>query len=241
MKKFIDKDTHDYILQILNANGINKAIIETAKNMDVDLVQMFYEKIVNVKDNKKLEINKDVIVKCLLGVYGNFIATSYYKSLGYNVINELPIKNEVGKEITKADIAFKLPDGAYELCEVKTTPYIIDNIRNFPSDKEEKYNDKFYYDMDNDIIKYKEIGKKLINQVKKLKTSTNNVTIIIFKECFIDDLIKDELNKLGVKVQIILPDINELKENIESIVLNVVRTLKEEKTNIIFYNFKNAA
>lgn len=241
MKKFIDKDTHNYILEVLNENGINDEIIKLASHMDIDLVHIFYDKIIGVKDLNKLNINKDIIVKMFLGIYGNFIASSYYKALGFDVKNEDPICDEEGNEITRADISFVDSFGNLHLCEVKTTPQIIDNIRNYQQEDEQMYNDKYYYDMDNDIIKYKEIGKKLINQSKKLKTASNNVNVVIFSGCFMDDIIKDKLTNLGVNVKVIGIDVNELKRNVEYIVENISNKLNEPKKNIYFYGLKNAS
>ena len=67
-KTFTDKDTYNLILNTLNNNGINKAIIKQAKMMNVDLVRIFYEKIFIENIKSKLFDNKDVIVKTLLGI-----------------------------------------------------------------------------------------------------------------------------------------------------------------------------
>jgi hypothetical protein len=226
-KTFTDKDTYNLILNTLNNNGINKAIIKQAKMMNVDLVRIFYEKIFIENIKSKLFDNKDVIVKTLLGIYGNYVATEYYKALGYDVFNEYGVYKDANFS-TRADIAFYDADGNLNLCEVKAAHQIIDNIRNYNSDNEEKYNGKYYYDMDNDIIKYKEIAAKLIAQVKKLKASSDFVTVVIFAGCFMDDIVKDKLNKLGVKIFTISVNINELETQIKEIVSNVVTELKND-------------
>ena len=179
MKKTISDNTYNSILSTLNRYSINSDVIAMAKKMDNDLPKLFYDKIISSTDKKELEFNKDVIVKTLLGVYGNYLATLYYKNLGYEVENEYPVYDKDNMLLTKADLAFTDEEGNQNLCEVKLASQIIDNIRNYKSEDEELYNGKVYYDMDDDIIKYKKIGDKLITQVKKLKNSGKNITVII--------------------------------------------------------------
>lgn len=242
MKKFIDNDTHDYILKVLEENGLNKQLLDSANKMDIDFVHIFNDKIIGVKNKRELEINKDVIVKMLLGVYGNFIASLYYKAVGYKIENEYPVLDDEKNEITRADISFKDHNGKLNLCEVKTTPQIIDNIRNYQDDEEELYNGKYYYDMDNDIIKYKEIGKKLINQVKKLKTVSDDVSVVVFKGCFMDDIIKDKLKELGVEVKVLGVSIHNLKKLVEEIVEDISNEfIRDLKPKLFKYELKNAS
>lgn len=241
MKKYVDKSSHNFILKVLKENGISSQILDAAQKMDIDFVHIFYDKIKQVSNKKELLVNKDIIVKMLLGVYGNYIATSYFKALGYEVENEFPVLDEEGNETTRADIAYKDEQGNLYLLEVKTTPQIIDNIRNYQDENEELYNDKYYYDMDNDIIKYKEIGKKLINQSKKLKNATHNVSVVVFNGCFMDDIIKDKLEDLGVDVKVIGLNINELKQNIEITVEGIISDIRKEERKIIFYDYDNVS
>jgi hypothetical protein len=124
--------------------------------------------------------------------------------------------------ITKADIAFYDRDNKLNLCEVKLASQIIDNIRNYRSDKEELYNGKVYYDMDDDIIKYKRIGDKLLTQSKKLKQSGHIVNVVIFSGCYMDDIIKDNLEKeIGVNIKLINMDFNIFEEQLKMIVENI--------------------
>ena len=133
-------------------------------------------------------------------------------------------------------------NGKLNLCEVKTTPQIIDNIRNYQDDEEELYNGKYYYDMDNDIIKYKEIGKKLINQVKKLKTVSDDVSVVVFKGCFMDDIIKDKLKELGVEVKVLGVSIHNLKKQVEEIVEAISNEfIRDLKPKLFKYELKNAS
>ena len=217
------------ILKILHDNGISDKLIFEAKKMDVDLIGLFYEKILLENNPKKIQDNVEVITKSLLGIYGNYVATSYFEALGYEVENEYPVYDENKKLLTKADLAFVDNNGVVNLCEVKTTSQIIDNIRNYKDDEEKKYNGKYYYDMDSDIIKYKEIGVKLIKQVTKLKKSGKKVLVVIFNGCFMDDIIKDKLSELGANVFIMAPNVKDLEEQLRIMVTNVCNILKNTK------------
>lgn len=229
-KSFTDKDTYDFILDTLKQNGISKEIIDLANRMDINLPRMFYEKILCVTETKELSNNTDVIVKTLLGVYGNYITACYYKSLGYDVKNEYRVYDN-GDLITRADVAFNTSDGKLNLIEVKTTPQIIDNIRNYNSNNEDKYNGKYYYDKDNDIIKYKEIGNKLIKQASKLLKTKANVTVVIFDGCFMDDIIRDKILKKGVSIFKLGVNINDLEEQIYDMVYEIIDVLKSKKVS----------
>ena len=177
--------------------------------MDLNIEKMFFDKIINNYSPKALE----EMTKNLLGVYGNYIATLYYKKIYKDVENEVPIKDDNGKEITKVDISFTDNFGKKTYVEVKATKQIIDNIRNYV-DSEEDLN-KCYSDKDKEIIKYKMIGKKLITQVKKLSETKSNVIVAIFDGCYIDNIIKRELRDLNVSINIINMNINDLEEEIK--------------------------
>ena len=110
-----------------------------------------------------------------------------------------PVIDEEGKVVTKADLAFLDKDGNHNYCEVKMAPQIIDNIRNYYED--EKLENGNYEDKDNEIIKYKNIGKKLINQVCKLKKTNKKVIVVVPEDCIIDNVIKNELLKQDVEIK----------------------------------------
>lgn len=212
------------LINIFNDNGITFPIFNHAKMMDFNLIKLFNDKIFNNYNEKSLE----VVTKNLLGVYGNYIASNYFKVLGYNVENEKDIKDKNNIVLTKADISFIDKEGNLNLCEVKTTPQIIDNIRNYV-DKDEQITGT-YTDKDEEIVKYKNIGKKLIKQVNKLKTSNNKVNVVVFKGCFIDDIIKEKLASENVNLITINVDINELENNIRKMVISI----KNDYQNILF-------
>lgn len=71
------------IIKILNEFGIKKPILEEASKMDINVPMLFYDKIIN---NPSAE-NIDNVTKNLLGVYGNYLATHYFKMQGYDVEN----------------------------------------------------------------------------------------------------------------------------------------------------------
>lgn len=225
-KSFTDKSTYNLIISTLKKYGINDDILKLAERMDINLVRLFYEKILCVNEKNELYKNIQSLTKTLLGVYGNYIVTCYYKALGYDVKNEYPVYDSKGELLTRADISFIDNSGRLNLCEVKATTQIIDNIRNYNSSNEEKYNGKYFYDMDSDIIKYKEIGTKLIKQVSKLKKASSIVIVCVFDGCFMDDIIKDKLKKLGVTVVKMASNIEDLEAFIEECVLSFCEDLK---------------
>lgn len=156
-------DTNEKLKEFLIDCGINSHIFYHASKMDISIIRLFKEKIINNYSLKTL----DEVTKNLLGVYGNFIATSYCKHLYKDVKNEVAIKDKMGKVITKADISYVDNDGMLNYCEVKAAHQIIANKRNYIDD--ERYKEVFYEDKVEEIIKYKNIGRKLLTQVKKIK------------------------------------------------------------------------
>ena len=84
--------------------------------------------------------------------------------------------------------------------------------------------------MDKDILKYKEIGSKLIKQVSKLIKTGKNVTVVIFDGCFMDDIIKDKLNKMGANIFKLAVNINDLEDQIYDMVFKVTEGLKSDDT-----------
>lgn len=87
------------IIKILNEFGITKPILEEASKMDINVPMLFYDKIIN---NPSAE-NIDNVTKNLLGVYGNYLATHYFKMQGYDVENEVGVYDN-GNLLTRADI-----------------------------------------------------------------------------------------------------------------------------------------
>ena len=224
-------DTNEKLKEFLIRFGINDQIFYHASKMDVSIIRLFKEKIINNYNLKTL----DEVTKNLLGVYGNFIATCYCRALYNDVKNEVPIKDKMGKVITKADISYIDNNDKLNYCEVKAAHQIIDNIRNYVD--EDNVKEGFYEDKDQEILKYKNIGKKLINQVKKLSSTKERVNVIIFKGCYVDDVIKRKLSDFNANILTIMVDINELETEIMRKIMyikqflnkNVIVSIDDEK------------
>lgn len=210
------------IIKILNEFGITKPILEEASKMDINVPMLFYDKIIN---NPSAE-NIDNVTKNLLGVYGNYLATNYFKMKGYDVLNEVGVYDN-GNLLTRADISFIDSNVIKNYCEVKAAFQIIDNIRNYKDNSLEKTG--YYKDLDAEIIKYKKIGEKLIKQVKKLSKDGSLVNVIIFDGCYMDEIIKQELKELSANIITLNVNIYDLEENIKK---NVLRILSYFSKNV---------
>lgn len=232
MKKEIVTNENE-IIKILNEFGITKPILEEASKMDINVPMLFYDKIIN---NPSAE-NIDNVTKNLLGVYGNYLATHYFKMQGYDVENEVGVYDN-GNLLTRADISFIDSNGIRNYYEVKAAYQIIDNIRNYKDNSLEKTG--YYKNLDAEIIKYKKIGEKLIKQVKKLSKDGSLVNVIIFDGCYMDEIIKQELKKLGANIITLNVNIYDLEENIKKNVLRILSYFsKNVTTNIDCKGKKN--
>lgn len=204
MKKYLDYDSYGYILNKLVVSGITLPVIKLARKMDFDLIKLFNDKIINSSEEKKEE-NINVVSKNLFGIVGNYIAYSFYLNKGYNVSVEYPLYDIDGNLLTKADIAFIDNNNNFNLCEVKTAFQIISNDNSYLEiDEMDSYSKK------KELIKYKEIGKKLCKQVEKLSDNNSLVNVTVFKNCNIDNDIKSILKDKKVKLNIIPIDVYEL-------------------------------
>ncbi len=202
------------IIDILNKFCIKKPILDVAKKMDFNLLNLFYDKVFTNSNEEKI----DEVTKNLLGIYGNFLASYYFKKLGYNVDSEVPIYDGK-KEVTKADLSFIDNNGKLNYCEVKAAFQIIDNMRNYKDTSSCKTG--CYIDLDKEIIKYKNIGKKLITQVDKLSKTGALVNVIIFEGCFLDEIIKQKLNERNVKIIKLAINIYDLENYIKDKVIKI--------------------
>ena len=213
MKQVNDITSYE-IIDILNRFSIKKPILDVANKMDFNLVDLFYDKVFVNSNNEKI----DEITKNLLGIYGNFLATYYFKQLGYNIYTEVPVYDGK-KEVTKADLSFIDSSGKLNYCEVKAAFQIIDNMRNYKDSSPSKTG--CYKDLDTEIIKYKNIGKKLITQVDKLSKTGAVVNVIIFDGCFLDEIIKQNLNERNVKIIKLAVNIYDLEKYIKDKVIKI--------------------
>lgn len=211
------------IIEILNRFGITKPLLMEASKMDINVPMLFYDKIIN---NPSAE-NIDNVTKNLLGVYGNYLATHYFKMQGYDVENEVGVYDN-GNLLTRADISFTDSNGRRNYCEVKAAFQIIDNIRNYKDNSLDRTG--YYKDLDAEIIKYKKIGVKLIKQVEKLSKDGSLVNVIIYDGCYMDEIIKQKLKELGANIITLNVNIYDLEENIKK---NVLRVLNYFRKNVI--------
>ena len=220
----MNNNLREKLIYIINKVGINDKIMSVANKMNIDIVRLFFDKIYNCTQDK-IDENIDVVCKSLLGVYGNYIATTYFEALGYKTVNEFPIMDSNNNLLTKADIAFYDNDNILNLCEVKMSHQILDNIRNYVDLDE--YNKGSYTDKDLIIIKYKNIGKKLLKQVEKLSKTGAKVNVITFDGCYIDDIILSKLKKMKVENKIINVNIDELENELNNMIYEVYENLKK--------------
>ena len=198
------------IKQILLHNGINDDILNHAKKMDINLIKLFKDKVFINPSEQKLEELKNH----LMGIYGNYYVTLYYKSMGYVVQNEAPIY-ENNKEITKADIKLTDDKGKVSYVEVKLVKQILDSKIHYIDDKSTLFIYNYLY------RKYEEIGKKLLRQVNKLKSLNNDVTVCVFSDTLIDEEILDKLNDLNVNIKKMGQKVSDIENMIENIILDI--------------------
>ncbi len=219
------------IIEILSRFGITKPLLMEADKMDINVPMLFYDKIIN---NPSAE-NIDNVTKNLLGVYGNYLATHYFKMQGYDVENEVGVYDN-GNLLTRADISFIDSNGRRNYCEVKAAFQIIDNIRNYKDNSLDRTG--YYKDLDAEILKYKKIGEKLIKQVKKLSKDGSLVNVIIYDGCYVDGIIRQKLEDLGVNIITLNVNIYDLEENIKKNVLRISDYFSKNVTTNIDYKGK---
>ena len=196
------------IRDILIENGIDENILNHAKKMDIDLVELFKNKIFNNYTDKTF----DEVKSHLMGVYGNYYATMYYVGMGKHVKNEYPIYQD-GKEVMKADLEFE-DENVKTYVEVKLTKQILRDRFHYVDDK------RTLFIINKDYRKYEEIGKKLIKQVNKL-INNGKVIVCVFSDTIIDDDIRTELENLGAQLKILAQKVYDVEENIISIINNI--------------------
>lgn len=78
-----------------------------------------------------------------------------------------------------------------------------------------------------EIIKYKNIGKKLITQVKKLNSTGKKVNVFIYDGCYVDDIIKEELKNYNCNIRILMPNIKELEDEIMNKIMLIKNFMME--------------
>lgn len=221
-KKTLSEENRFLINSILNNYKGSTDVLNTAFNMDIDLANILYQKVVTRLEDDKTPVAEDSIIDNLVGILGNLYASLYYKSLGYDVENEKVIKNkDTNKEDTKADIYFKDKQGIDNFCEVKAAFEIRGPRKRYIDESLSKQDIK---DLELKNKAYEEIGKKLITQVEKLKKDNPGsiVNAVIFKDCIIDEEIIDKLEELDVNLKILMQPISMVKEEAKLIYENFI-------------------
>lgn len=222
MKKgAIGKKTYDKIMIALKKAGVTPEIFELAQKMEMSLPHLFYEKVIEDKSPLALE----QLSKHLLGLYGNYFSSYYYKNLGYEVENEYPVYDENGKLLTRADLYFIDNEGKENYCEVKAAEQIISRTENYKDSDEESLSSSYHSTLD-EIKKYKSIGSKLLKQVDKLSKSGKKVNVIIFSGCNLDDEIKSKLKEKNVIIRPLMMDIKQLEKFTMKLVFDVRSNLQ---------------
>lgn len=221
-KRTLSEENRFLITNILNNYGGATDVLNTAFNMDIDLANILYQKVVSRLEEDKTPVSEDSVIDNLVGILGNLYASLYYKSLGFHVENEKVIKSkETNKNDTKADIYFKDKQGIDNFCEVKAA-FEIRSCRKRYIDESLSKQEIKNLELKNKT--YEEIGKKLITQVEKLKNDNPGsiVNAVIFKDCIVDEEIIYKLEELGVNLKVLMQPISMIKEEAKLIYKNFI-------------------
>lgn len=190
----------NYVEESLKKNlSSYDSVIKLANLMNYSIVDSFTSFILKQSLNgKKNYVKKEDLYSSLLGIFGNYFARLALLN-NYDIkeiYSEKEFLNINGKK-APCDIAFIDNNDETYLVEVKTSRQIIGNVKNYV------YINSYNFDgISNDAKKFKLIGDKLINQVSSLKKISNNVIAFLYSDCMVDDIIKDKLSSLGVKLYI---------------------------------------
>ena len=190
----------NYVEESLKKNlSSYDSVIKLANLMNYSIVDSFTSFILKQSLNgKKNYVKKEDLYSSLLGIFGNYFARLALLN-NYDIkeiYSEKEFLNINGKK-APCDIAFIDNNDETYLVEVKTSRQIIGNVKNYV------YINSYNFDgISNDAKKFKLIGDKLINQVSSLKKISNNVIAFLYSDCRVDDIIKDKLSSLGVKLYI---------------------------------------
>lgn len=208
---YIDDATYNTLMSLMKQNGMPDEVFKIAKKMNVNLAREFYEKLVK---SSNIEV-KEALLKNLLGIYGNYKAALELKELGYMPENEKKVL--VGNHSKTADLCINDENGNNIYFEVKATRQILDYEKVYVDNDESSLNSNF----SNNLIAYQNIGKKLIKQVKALRTTQNMVIVLIFSGCYVDDAILQKLKNEGVHIMRLKEDIGDLEKEVYDLVRNV--------------------
>ena len=221
-RNYIDQNIYDKIMHAMKQSGVPTMVFEIAKKMDMNLPRLFYEKILKSKTYS----DKVAFANNLIGVYGNYFAMFYYKSKKFNVQNEVSLYDNDKKFDLKADLGFMDNYGMQNYCEVKASPY-VGNITNYYDSDDKNVTLEF---SDKDLLKYDNIGRKLLKQVERL-LKYGKVTVVIFKGCAISKDVMEKLLDLNVEIKTLAIDIKELENFIDDVIQKTLDHLNKKNIN----------
>lgn len=227
-KDKIDIELYEAVSALLKQNGIPKGVIELSKKMNLNLARLFITKMVYSNDPK----DKDDLLKNLMGLYGNYIAATELEKAGFKVESEANALVYGGSKSKKVDLVFSNPQGNKAYCEVKVTKQILDYKKTYIDDDEQSLKDSTF---SNEIKIYQSIGKKLLNQVKALRSTNIPVLVIILRDCYVDPNILKQLKEEKVNVIKLEKDVRSLESELKEIIRNVEEAIDNKK---VFKGYK---
>lgn len=246
-ENYIDKELYDEIMIAMKRSGIPQKVFDIAKQMDMNLPEMFKKRIIDLpKDlnepmtEEKIKENSEYFSKNLLGIYGNYFAYYYYDNLlkkkygenykeKYELKNEMPYHDENRNVLGRSDLFLRDEKGNETYCEVKAAPFILYDINNFSALNN---SNKDYTNSQKEIKKYQHIGQKLLQQVTRLKKTGGKVLVILFDGCKVDNVISEKLEKMEVEVKYLQLNINVLESYVDDIIDKIKQNFFSGKNNI---------
>ena len=228
-KKEFDIELYNAISILLKQNDVPNGVFELAKKMQLNLPRLFITKIVESHDEK----DKEDLLKNLMGLYGNYIAAISLKEAGFNVENEENVLVYDGNKSKRVDLVFSNPQGNKVYCEVKVARQILDNKKTYIDDDESSLKDSTFY---KEIKTYQSIGRKLLDQVKTLKSTNIPVLVIILNDCYVDPDIIKQLKEIDVNIIRLNKDVKSLEIELIEIIRNVEEAVNNKN---IFKRYKS--
>lgn len=221
--KEVDTELYNKVCIILKKSGIKKDVFRLANKMHLNLPRLFISKLIDASDEK----SKEDLLKNMLGLYGNYIATNELVNAGFKVENEELVPVYDGNKSKNVDLVFSNPTGNKVYCEVKVSKQILDYQKTYYDDEEESLKDSNFY---NDIKVYQSIGRKLINQINALCSTGIPVLVIVLNDCYIDPEIIKELKDKNVYLIRLKKEFSKLNMELRQIINNVEEYLHEDKS-----------
>ena len=221
-KKEFDVELYETICTLLKQNGVPMGVFNIAKKMGLNLPKLFITKLVLSNDKK----DKEDLLKNLMGLYGNYIAALSLKEAGFTVENEEEVPVYDGNKSKKVDLVFSNPSGNKVYCEVKVARQILDYKKTYIDDDEKSLKNSTFH---NEIKTYQSIGRKLLDQVKSLKSTNVPVLVIILSDCYVDPDIIKQLKDMDVNIIKINKNVRSLELELRMIIRNVEEAIENKK------------